>query len=382
MLTSVQGGCVVHVAGAKDGEALETLCRTTEVIAARGVDQVLLVLDGGQGADVIWSAALPVEVRALRPGRPFPFSTVRALQSELSALARERMLYAVHLHGVGPCLLGSRALRASALQGRVLYSPHLAHAASPWAVAFLSRLLQSHLEPHDSAAVTASLTEAQTLSRLLNRSAEVLPHPVGGTFFRAARKESATPDVLVDGSGPRAVAVVTRLAVLLNGRASRVAIAWLGAATAKPRAQLDAAGVQVLEVADEAERARLLSRTWAYLHLAAGKHLPLGVAQSMATGVPCLVSDTPAHRMLIRHGETGFICTSERDLFEKLIVLLRDAGERNRIGEAARADAGQRFTARHFERAILRAYGFPPSFPAGLSDLARTPHPHLERAKA
>jgi glycosyltransferase involved in cell wall biosynthesis len=77
----------------------------------------------------------------------------------------------------------------------------------------------------------------------------------------------------------------------------------------------------------------------------------------MAAGVACLVSDTPAHRALVRHGETGFVCTSERDLLEKLVGLLRDPLERARMGEAARADAQSRFTSIHFERAILRAYG-------------------------
>jgi glycosyltransferase involved in cell wall biosynthesis len=91
--------------------------------------------------------------------------------------------------------------------------------------------------------------------------------------------------------------------------------------------------------------------------------LPHSVAQAMAAGVPCLVSDTPPHRALIRHGETGLICTSERDFLEKLILLLRDRSERKRIGEAARAEAGRRFTLRHFERAILRAYGFGASTP-------------------
>jgi hypothetical protein len=37
---------------------------------------------------------------------------------------------------------------------------------------------------------------------------------------------------------------------------------------------------------------------------------------------------------------------------------LRDRAERKRLGEAARADAARRFTSRHFEKAILRAYGF------------------------
>jgi hypothetical protein len=74
--------------------------------------------------------------------------------------------------------------------------------------------------------------------------------------------------------------------------------------------------------------------------------------------VPCLVTDIPPHRALINHGETGFVCTSERDFLEKLIFLLRQPEERRRLGEAARAEAGRRFTWRHYERAVLRAYGF------------------------
>lgn len=358
MLKRARDVSVLHVAGTKDDEALETLCRTSEVISSLGVDQLLLALDDGRGADVIWTAALPLKVRPLRFARPSIFAKIRALQSEFAALSRERFLYAVHLHGLQSCLLGSRALKGSPLQGRVLYSPHLSHSASRWTLALLRPLLQSHLQPHDCAAVTASLTEAQTLSKLLNRSAEVLPHPVSATYFEVVRHEVPRPSVLVDGFGAEAVNAVTRLSVLLNGREARVPLSWLGPADARARAQLDAAGVQVLDIADQVERARALSRAWACIHVTPARRLPHGVAQAMAAGVPSLVSDTPPHRALIRHGETGFVCTSDRDLLEKLIVLLRHPAERQRIGEAARADAERRFTSRHFETAILRAYGF------------------------
>jgi hypothetical protein len=60
---------------------------------------------------------------------------------------------------------------------------------------------------------------------------------------------------------------------------------------------------------------------------------------------------------VVRHGETGYICTSERDFVERMTVLLRDGGERKRVGEAARAEAERRFTLSHFETAVLRAYG-------------------------
>lgn len=358
MLTQAQDGCVVHVADVADGEALETLCRTTQVIATVGVEQVLLVLAGSRGSDVIWSAALAAEVRPLRTGGAFLFAKVKALQSELLKLSSERPVHVVHLHGLGPCLLGSRALKGSPLHGRVLYSPHLACCALPWTAALAGRLLQSHFEPLRGAGVTASLTEAQTLSRLLNRSAEVLPHPVSGAFFEAARREGMRLSVLADGFGARAVDVVTRLSVLLNGREPRVPISWLGMAEAGAREQLEAAGVALLAVPDDVERAQSLARASAFLHVSASDRVPLAVAQAMAVGVPCLASDTASHRALIRHGETGFICTSELDFLEKLILLLRDRPERERIGQAARADAERCFTLRHFERAILRAYGF------------------------
>ena len=349
-------GCVLHVADAGDGEALETLCRTTQALASAGVEQVLIILARGDGDEVLWSSAFAAEVRPLQSSIASVFGKARALQSELQKLWREKLVRAVHMHGVGPCLLGSRALKSSPLPARVVYSPHL-YRASRWSGALIGRLLQSRRTLPDCAVVTTSLAEAQALGRVLRRSAEVLPHPVSDVFFAAARRESTRPSVLADGSEAEARATVSRMSVLLNGRGARIPFAWLGAAEGTARAQLEAAGVHVLAAPDDAERARALSGAWVFIHLSIGDHSLLPVAQAMAAGVPCLVSETMAYRALIRHGETGFICTSERDVMESLIRLVRDREERERIGEAARADAGQRFTSRHFQRAVLRAYG-------------------------
>lgn len=350
--------CVVHVAAAADRLALETLCLTTRVIAPLRVAQVLILLEQG-GANLIWSAALGAEVRLLRCSGLSIAAKIAALQLEFSKLSRERKLYAVHLHGVGPCLLGSQALKGTVPQSRVLYSPHLTHAASPRTAALLRPLVQSYLDSFDCAAVTTSPAEAQTLSKLLNRSAEVLPpHTVSGIFFEAARQDGPRPSVLANGSGAEAVNVVSRLSVLLNSRDARIPFSWLGMAQARLQAQLEAAGVRVLDIQDHAEKAQLLSRASVFVHISSGSRLPVAIPQAMAAGVPCLVSDTTLHRALVRHGETGFICTSERDFIEKLIFLLRDRAERERIGAAARTEAGRCFTLGHFERAILRAYGF------------------------
>jgi hypothetical protein len=352
--------CVLHVAAAGDRQALETLCRATPVIAAAGVSQLVLAMDEGRGTDLtlsIWSAAVAAELRPLPCAGLSVVGKIRALQAEFSELSRQRTLYAVHFHGIGPCLLGSRALKGTPVRALVLCSPHGRRFTSPWVSALLGRLLHWELSQLNYAALAPSLTEAQILSKLLNRSADFLPHPVSDVFFAASRHEDTRPSVLADGFGVEAIDLVTRLCVLLNGREARVRFSWLGMAGSEARVPLEAANVEVLDVADDAGRAQSLSRASAFIHISGRNEMPLPAAQAMAAGVPCLVSDTPSHRALIRHGETGFVCTSERDFLEKLVLLLRNQAERGRIGEAARAEAERWFTLRQFERAILRAYG-------------------------
>ena len=77
MLSRERAACVLHVADVADGEALELLCRTTQVIAAAGVEQVLLVLARDPGPDLVWTAALAAEVRPLRCSSPSLFGRIR-----------------------------------------------------------------------------------------------------------------------------------------------------------------------------------------------------------------------------------------------------------------------------------------------------------------
>lgn len=349
--------CIVHVARVEDRDAFDALRHSTHVIATQRLEQVVMLLDECQGFLTTWSAALAAQIQPILCCGLSLFGKVRALRSEFAKLCAERTIYAVHLHGLEVCLLAARALRGLALQARVLYSPHRSHVGEAWSAALVTRLLQSELSRLDCAPVAGSLMEAEVLSKLLKRSAEVMPQPVGEVFFSAIRQEERPPRVLVEGSAADAADVAARLCVLLNGREPRIRFGWLGAADAHGRAKLLAADVAIVDAPDDAERAQALSRASAFIHLSPANALPLAAARAMAAGVPCLVSDTRPHRTLIRHGDTGFICTSERDFVEKLIVLLRDASERKRIGEAARDEAERLFSRRHFENAILRAYG-------------------------
>jgi hypothetical protein len=333
--------------------ATQTFDGTVHALAQIGLHQILLPLNPATPA----RAPQPLEIRSLQWPSAL-LARIRTLAEELTALARERALYAVHLHGAAACLLGARALRGGALlKTRLLFSPQLAD-LTPWKSLLVGRLLKAKLAPLHDGMVVASPGEAYAVSRLLERSAEVLPPAVDSTFFQLQRQDGARPAVLAGGSAAEGVDSVSRLAVLLNGREERVPIAWLGAMSRAGRAQLEAAGVRVLDAEDDAGRARLLAGATAYLHVSHGNRDLHTVAQAMAAGVPCLVSDTLAHRAILRHGETGFICASALDFVEKLIMLLRDPPERERLGQAARAEAARAFTQRHFETAVLRAYGF------------------------
>jgi glycosyltransferase involved in cell wall biosynthesis len=347
--------CVLHVAGEV---AADTFEGTVHALAQLGLRQVLLPLKPG----VLGRAVDQLEVRALQwPGALL--ARLRTLEEELAALAAERPFYAVHLHGGLACLLGSRALRSSTVVARLpastrlLFSPHLTDLGS-WRTVLMGQMLKAELAPLHRGVLLASPGEAHLLSRLLERSAEVLPPTVDAMFFQVTRTESARPAVFAGGSGMEAIDGVSRLAVLLNGREERITIAWLGALSRSERAQLQAAGVQAFDSEDEGATARLLAGATAYLHISQAGNSMRALAQAMAAGVPCLASDNLAHRAIVRHGDTGFVCASELDFVEKLVVLMRDAGERERMGQAARAEAARVFTQRHFEQALLRAYGF------------------------
>lgn len=62
---------------------------------------------------------------------------------------------------------------------------------------------------------------------------------------------------------------------------------------------------------------------------------PQVMLEAMATGLPIIASDLPAHRDLIRHGETGWLATSQ-GAFSDAINLLGDPVQNVQMGEAGR----------------------------------------------
>ncbi len=62
---------------------------------------------------------------------------------------------------------------------------------------------------------------------------------------------------------------------------------------------------------------------------------PQVMLEAMASGLPILASNLPAHASFLRHGETGWLCASAEGLGEG-IIQLEDAATNRRIGRASR----------------------------------------------
>ena len=69
---------------------------------------------------------------------------------------------------------------------------------------------------------------------------------------------------------------------------------------------------------------------------------PQVMLEAMAAGLPIIASDLPAHRDIIRHGETGFLVSSQEEL-QKALEHLSDPSTNRRFGDAARAVAIERY---------------------------------------
>ncbi len=348
---------IVHIAGHGDHPSIEMLSRIAAVVGNHGVRQAVISLGG---ATEPWpTRPIAAEVSRLANDRLSVLGSIRALESEYAWHVGDRPPHAVHLHGLRACLLGLHALRRAAPM-RLICSPSTTSFGRWWALPVLTRLLQAEPGHTRLMVLASSPTDAEALSGLLRRSAEALPQVVGERFFALQEKEDPAPRIVADGAGPRALDLVARLSVLFNAGEAKAPLAWLGAVEPAAKAKLEAANVQVLAPMDDGERANALSGAWLFIQASRSGCSADTVAKAMGAGLPCLVRDAPEHRALMRHDETGYVCTSEGDFAEKISLLLRDRAERVRLGSAARAEAERRFTWRHFETAVLRLYGLPP----------------------
>lgn len=88
--------------------------------------------------------------------------------------------------------------------------------------------------------------------------------------------------------------------------------------------------------------------------------IPVALLEAMASGLPVIISDVGSVREAVTHGETGFLVEAEpfdeAGFARHIRGLVKDAGLRERLGQAARQAAKSRFSAETVAKAHGAAY--------------------------
>lgn len=355
-----QHASVLHVVGRVTDTVASFLGPATHALAESGALQTVIYVD-----DAVHATALlclhPSVQRVPVPNQRDPFSQFRllrgALQQSLGADAAE----AVHLHGLIPSVIGAFTLSSAPLPPKVYCSPHGSKLLSAFKA--LGGLVLWTTKPlsgrRPQRAIANSGADVRALQALTQQTVELIESPVAPIFFATVHGEAPTLRVV---SGHHAhddaasIASVAQIAVLLSGGNQGAHFSWLGPVAPALQAPLKAARVAVAASATVEERAQELGQAWLYYAPPGARGFPVRLAEAMTLGVPCVAFDTPYHRDLIRHGETGLLCSNADEALTALSELMASRPLRQRIGAAAREEAQKRFHPSKFRTSFLAAY--------------------------
>lgn len=357
-------GRVVHVVGRVTDEVFSFLGPATAALAASGLAQTVLLHD-----DVHCRHLLPRFERSidlvLLPADGGPLQRwQRSLQALRKAVERPG-LKAVHLHGFVPSLLGAYVARSMKLDVPMYYSPHGSKSLA--SLRRLGAFILWALRPfvgslREQRAIASVAADARALHSLTDtQSIEVAESPVADAFFDVERHEVHHP-LIVTGSrvqDARTAELFAQLAVLLSDEVLRLSFNWIGSTDRNSQLRLKTANVSVYDVTRDEDLASRLAAGWVYLAPGGTRGFPVFLAEAMAVGLPVVAVDTPDHRDIIRHGETGFLCRTEEEILHSIAQLIDSPALRTEMGQAARAAARKRFSEARFRDSLLSAYDLP-----------------------
>lgn len=356
---SVVPGRVVHLLERFNDEVFDLLGPTTAALSQSSVEQVVVVVDEPRRRALLARFDDAIEL-VLVPPHDDLLTQWRLLADAFAHALAERPVKAIHLHGFVASLIGEYALRKVPQAVPIFYSPHDSRTLRPlrW-VATLAQLVARTFLPHREAlAIGHGAPEVRALHGLAHQTVRLVEGPVSAPFFEVAGAPARHP--LIIGASRthnlRAVEAFDQLAVLLGGGALHLGFNWIGPVNSVSSARLQAANVGVYEAGDDAERASRLAGGWLYVALGGSRGFPLCLAEAMAAGLPCVAIDSPFHRDIVRHGETGYLCRSQTEIIDRIAQLIDTPRLRQRMGRAARTLARERFSEATFREALLSAY--------------------------
>ena len=364
-------GRVVHLLERFNDEVFDLLGPTTAALTQSSVEQVVVVVDDPRRRPLLARFDESVELLLVPPNSD-PITQWRMLCNAFTYALEERPVKAIHLHGFAASLIGEYALRKVPQAVPIFYSPHDSRTLRPLrGIAKLARLAASAFMPRrDALAIGHGAPEVRALHGMAHQTVRLVEGPVSAPFFEVTGAPARHP--LIIGASRthnlRAVEAFDQLAVLLGGGALHLAFNWIGPVNSVSSARLQAANVGVYEARDDIERASRLAGGWLYVALGGNRGFPLCLAEAMAAGLPCVAIDSPFHRDMVRHGETGYLCRNQIDVIDRIAQLIDTPRLRQRMGRAARTLARERFGEASFREALLSAYQLGDEMPVTLPD--------------
>ncbi len=355
-----QRQALIHLVGRVNDGVCSFLGPTTHALADSGVQQIVILIDDKVHRMALQQLHPDVQLVRLEAQR----SPTREWHQLLTALRRALLtqsVAAVHLHGLIPSLIGVWASSSAPMPSKVYFSPHGSKLLSP--LKGLGTLVLKLMRPQSGRAPQRAIanidTDVRALRSITQHSVELIESPVSSLFFNTPHVENHTPQIISGHHADNAASgtSVAQMAVLLADEAPQgVRFSWLGPVPAISRAQFKAAHVEIIEAAPENHRASILSGAWAFYAPAGARGFPVFLAEAMAMGLPCVAFDTPYHRDLIRHQETGVLCKTEGEVLHTLSQLIIEPELRKRLGAAAHQEAWRRFHPEKFRTSLLAAY--------------------------
>ncbi len=350
----------MHIVGRVTDEIFSFLGPATRALQESGLAQTIVMIDAERYrhnlAQLDETANLVLVPRVRNP-----------VTQWLCVLAAARVAlgggapHAIHFHGFVPSLVGAWAARQTGVNVPTLYSPHASRTVGRLRVvgSLATRLLAPVVKLSRQAAIVNMPQEAVAFGDW--QSVAVIESPISDEVFDVPRNEARHPLIVTGGRarGAQAAEVFAQLAVLLSGETLRLSFNWIGTVDPVSRARLNAANVGVFNVATDQELASRLAAGWIYVAPGSTRGFPVFLVEAMAAGLPCVVMTSKQYREVIRDGETGFLCRSEREMVECVARLIDDAELRARIGLQAQAETRKRFQAQDFNSKLLAAYAMP-----------------------
>jgi len=364
-------GRVVHLLERFSDEVFDLLGPTTAALSQSSVEQVVVVIDDPRRRALLARFDDSVEL-VLVPPHPDLLTQWGLLVNAFTRALEERPVKAIHLHGFVASLIGEYALRHVPQAVSIFYSPHDSRTLRPlrW-IAKLARLAARTVMPRREAlAIGHGAPEVRALHGLAHQTVRLVEGPVSAPFFEVIGAQARHPLIIAAARSHnvRGVEAFDQLAVLLGGGVLHLSFNWIGPVNEVSAARLKAANVGVYEAHDDAERASRLAGGWLYVALGGNRGFPLCLAEAMAAGLPCVAIDTPFHRDMVRHGETGYLCRSQTEVIDRIAQLIDTPRLRQRMGRAARTIARERFSEASFREALLSAYQVVDDLPVTVPD--------------